>query len=56
VPHRLIDIIEPNETYSAARFVADAWRLIAEIRARGAWEFKRPQQGPAEAQAGPDDG
>ncbi|SHN35353.1 tRNA (adenosine(37)-N6)-dimethylallyltransferase MiaA [Rhizobacter sp. OV335] len=35
VPHHLIDIIEPSEAYSAARFVVDAERLIAEIRARG---------------------
>ncbi|WP_457337921.1 tRNA (adenosine(37)-N6)-dimethylallyltransferase MiaA [Rhizobacter sp. P5_C2] len=35
VPHHLIDIIEPSEAYSAARFVIDAERLIAEIRARG---------------------
>jgi len=35
VPHHLIDVIEPNETYSAARFVADANRLIDAIRARG---------------------
>lgn len=35
VPHHLIDVIEPHESYSAARFVADARRLIAEIRARG---------------------
>ena len=35
VPHLLIDIIEPSEAYSAARFVIDAERLIAEIRARG---------------------
>jgi tRNA dimethylallyltransferase len=35
VPHHLIDIIEPSEAYSAARFVNDAERLIAEIRARG---------------------
>ncbi len=35
VPHHLIDIIDPNEAYSAARFVADAGRLIAEITARG---------------------
>lgn len=35
VPHHLIDIIEPTEAYSAARFVADAKRLIGEIRARG---------------------
>jgi tRNA dimethylallyltransferase len=35
VPHHLIDIIEPSEAYSAARFVGDAERLIAEINARG---------------------
>ena len=35
VPHHLIDICEPTEAYSAARFVVDARRLIAEIRARG---------------------
>jgi tRNA dimethylallyltransferase len=35
VPHHLIDIIEPNQRYSAARFAADAARLIGEINARG---------------------
>ena len=35
VPHHLIDIIEPAEAYSAARFVNDAQRLIGEIGARG---------------------
>lgn len=35
VPHHLIDIIDPAESYSAAQFVADAERLIAEIRSRG---------------------
>jgi tRNA dimethylallyltransferase len=35
VPHHLIDLIEPFESYSAARFVADANRLIDDIRARG---------------------
>jgi len=35
VPHHLIDICDPAEPYSAARFVADAKRLIAEIAARG---------------------
>ncbi|HEY0820886.1 MAG TPA: tRNA (adenosine(37)-N6)-dimethylallyltransferase MiaA [Rhizobacter sp.] len=34
-PHHLIDLIDPAEAYSAARFVHDAQRLIAEIRARG---------------------
>jgi tRNA dimethylallyltransferase len=37
VPHHLIDILEPEEAYSAARFVEDANRLIDEIRARGRW-------------------
>jgi len=36
VPHHLIDILDPAERYSAAAFVADATRLIGEIRARGA--------------------
>ncbi|MCW5659320.1 MAG: tRNA (adenosine(37)-N6)-dimethylallyltransferase MiaA [Burkholderiaceae bacterium] len=35
VPHHLIDIVEPTERYSAARFAADAARLIGEINARG---------------------
>ena len=33
VPHHLIDLIDPRESYSAARFVADATRLIGEIAA-----------------------
>jgi tRNA dimethylallyltransferase len=36
VPHHLIDILDPREAYSAARFAADASRLIEEIRSRGA--------------------
>ncbi len=35
VIHHLIDIIEPTEVYSAARFAKDANRLCTEIRARG---------------------
>jgi tRNA dimethylallyltransferase len=35
VPHHLIDILDPTESYSAAQFVQDATRLIAEINARG---------------------
>ena len=35
VPHHLIDILEPTEAYSAARFAADARRLVGEIRGRG---------------------
>ena len=33
-PHALIDIREPEETYSAADFVADAGQAMREIRAR----------------------
>lgn len=36
VPHHLIDIRDAGERYSAAAFVADATRLVGEIRARGA--------------------
>ena len=36
VPHHLIDLIEPTQSYSAARFVADATAAIDSIRARGA--------------------
>ena len=35
-PHHLIDIRDPLHAYSAADFVRDATRLIAEVRARGA--------------------
>ena len=35
VPHHLIDVLDPTEAYSAARFVADAKRLLAQIHARG---------------------
>jgi tRNA dimethylallyltransferase len=34
-PHHLIDLIDPAESYSAARFVADATRIMGEVRARG---------------------
>ena len=36
-PHHLLDVIDPAQSYSAARFVADARRLADEIRARGRW-------------------
>jgi tRNA dimethylallyltransferase len=36
VPHHLIDLIEPTQAYSAARFVVDAQQCIAQIQARGA--------------------
>ncbi|MBI3572042.1 tRNA (adenosine(37)-N6)-dimethylallyltransferase MiaA [Candidatus Kaiserbacteria bacterium] len=35
VPHHLIDIRDPKETYSAGDFVHDATQLIAEVSARG---------------------
>ncbi|MGA0569401.1 tRNA (adenosine(37)-N6)-dimethylallyltransferase MiaA [Variovorax sp. VNK109] len=35
VPHHLIDIREPTQSYSAAEFAADATRLIGEIHSRG---------------------
>jgi tRNA dimethylallyltransferase len=35
VPHHLVDIIDPTETYSAARFRSDALRLMSEITSRG---------------------
>ncbi len=34
-PHHLIDLITPEQRYSAARFCADALRAMAEITARG---------------------
>jgi tRNA dimethylallyltransferase len=35
IPHHLIDILDPTESYSAARFCAEATQLINEIVARG---------------------
>jgi tRNA dimethylallyltransferase len=35
VSHHLVDVIDPDERYDAARFVADARRAIDAIRARG---------------------
>jgi tRNA dimethylallyltransferase len=34
-PHHLIDLIDPTESYSAAKFCDDAHQLMAEITARG---------------------
>src|SRR4030095_1962355 len=34
VPHHLIDLVDPTEAYSAARFAVDARAVIHEIRAR----------------------
>jgi tRNA dimethylallyltransferase len=35
IPHHLLDIVAPDEGYSAGRFVEDAGRAIRDIRARG---------------------
>jgi tRNA dimethylallyltransferase len=35
VPHHLVDILDPTDAYSAARFRTDARALIGAIRARG---------------------
>jgi len=35
LPHHLIDLIEPEQAYSAARFVHDAQAAAAAVRARG---------------------
>jgi len=35
IPHHLIDLIDPDQSYSAARFRADALAAIADIHTRG---------------------
>ena len=35
VPHHLVGVLEPSETYSVARFQEDAARLVEDIRGRG---------------------
>ncbi len=35
VPHHLVDLVEPTESYSAGRFRADALRIAAEVASRG---------------------
>ena len=35
VPHHLLDLIDPDESYSAARFRTDAMAAIASIQSRG---------------------
>jgi tRNA dimethylallyltransferase len=35
VPHHLIDLVEPSESYSAGQFVRDAAAAIADIESRG---------------------
>lgn len=37
IPHHLIDVVEPAQTYSAARYAADAATVIRDVRARGRW-------------------
>ncbi len=35
LPHHLVDIVDPVEPYSTGRFIADAARAMADIRAKG---------------------
>lgn len=35
LPHHLVDVVEPDERYDAARFAREAARAIEDIRARG---------------------
>ena len=35
VPHRLIGVIEPTESYSVARYVSDAAAAVSDIVSRG---------------------
>lgn len=39
VPHHLLDVADPKETYTAARFAKEARAAFEEIRARGAVPF-----------------
>ncbi|MGE3508593.1 MAG: tRNA (adenosine(37)-N6)-dimethylallyltransferase MiaA [Vicinamibacterales bacterium] len=39
IPHHLIDIVEPVDEYTAARYASDAARVIREIQGRGAVPF-----------------
>ena len=35
IPHHMIDVVDPSETYSVARYKEDAERIVDEIRGRG---------------------
>lgn len=35
VPHHLLDLVEPSETYDVQRWLVDARRALADVRARG---------------------
>jgi tRNA dimethylallyltransferase len=37
IPHHLIDVADPTETYSAARYARDAAAAIRDVRSRGRW-------------------
>ena len=37
VPHHLVDVVDPDERYHAARFAREAEQAIVEIRGRGRW-------------------
>ncbi len=35
IPHHLIDIVDPSDSYTAARFAEDAARVVRQVHARG---------------------
>jgi tRNA dimethylallyltransferase len=37
IPHHLLDVAEPTETYSAARYAREAAQAVRDIRSRGRW-------------------
>src|SRR5215213_4329817 len=37
IPHHLIDVVDPTEEYTAARYVSDALAAIEQIYSRGRW-------------------
>jgi tRNA dimethylallyltransferase len=37
IPHHLIDVVDPTDRYTAARYAADAAAAIRDIRRRGRW-------------------
>ena len=37
IPHHLIDVVEPTDEYTAARYVSDAVAAIEQIYSRGRW-------------------
>ena len=37
IPHHLVDIVDPTEEYTAARFARDAVAVIEQVYDRGSW-------------------